>query len=153
MKYSASTGGFYAPAIHGDNIPADAVEIPAERHAELLAGQSSGKRIIPDASGRPILADPPPPTEAEIVAALTAVVQAHLDDTARQRSYDGILSLCSYATSTAPRFAAEGRAGVAWRDAVWATCYAIMDDVTAGNRPIPTAAELLAELPAFAWPA
>jgi hypothetical protein len=61
MFYSAQTRGFYDPAIHGDNIPADAVEITAEQHAALLEGQSQGKVIAADANGHPILQDPPPP--------------------------------------------------------------------------------------------
>lgn len=66
MFYSKSTGGFYDAAIHGDNIPADAVEITTEEHAALLAGQGQGKRIVADAQGRPMLADPPAPTIGEI---------------------------------------------------------------------------------------
>lgn len=66
MKYSKSTGGFYDAAIHGNNIPADAVEITAEEHAALLEGQSNGKRIVADAGGYPVLADQPAPTTAEI---------------------------------------------------------------------------------------
>ena len=66
MFYSAQTGGFYARAIHGDNIPADAVEISAEEHAALIEGQSQGKRIVADDNGFPILVDPPKPTSAEI---------------------------------------------------------------------------------------
>lgn len=66
MFYSAKTGGFYASEIHGDNIPIDAVEITAERHAALIEGQSQGKRIVADASGFPVLQDPPPPTAIEM---------------------------------------------------------------------------------------
>lgn len=66
MFYSKSTSGFYDAAIHGDTIPVDAVEITAEHHAALLAGQSMGKRIISDANGSPVLADPLPPTAAEL---------------------------------------------------------------------------------------
>ena len=62
MFYSKSTGGFYTPEIHGSAIPADAVEITQEQHAALLDGQSQGQRIVADANGRPVLADPPPPT-------------------------------------------------------------------------------------------
>lgn len=151
MLYSKSTRGFYDPAIHGAAVPADTVEISAERHAELLAGQSDGKQIEADGDGFPMLADPLPPTEAEVVAAMTAAVQRHLDDTAKTRGYDGILSLCTYASSTTPRFAAEGQAGVDWRDGVWSKCYEVLDAVKAGSRPTPTAAELIAELPTITW--
>lgn len=66
MKYAKSTNGFYDEAIHGDSIPADAVEITIEEHAALLEGQSHGKRIVADANGFPVLSDPPAPTAAEI---------------------------------------------------------------------------------------
>ena len=97
-----------------------------------------------------VVAQPPGP--AEIVAQLTRAVQVHLDATARQRGYDGILSCASYATSGNARFAAEGQACVMWRDAVWSACYAIMAEVQSGTRPVPAAPELIAELPAMVWP-
>ena len=88
----------------------------------------------------------------EILADMRQAIQDHLDTKPKERLYDGILSLCTYATSTDPKFAAEGQAGVAWRDACWAKGYEIMDEVLAGNREIPTVEELLAELPVFRWP-
>ncbi|MEW5893393.1 MAG: DUF4376 domain-containing protein [Pseudomonadota bacterium] len=74
MKYAKSTNGFYDEAIHGNNTPADAVEITNEEHAALLAGQSIGKRIVADAEGRPMLADPPAPTFDELKAAKNAEI-------------------------------------------------------------------------------
>lgn len=53
--YSKSTGGFYDNQIH-NVLPEDAVEITAEYHATLLAGQAQGKTIMPGKDGKPVLA-------------------------------------------------------------------------------------------------
>jgi hypothetical protein len=90
----------------------------------------------------------PSPTQADYVN----TIQGHLDDVARTRNYDGIMSLCTYATSKHPKFSVEGQAGVDWRDACWAHGYAVMADVYAGRRPAPTIEELIDELPAMIWP-
>ena len=150
--YAQSTGGFYSAEIHGVGIPGDAVQIESEQHTSLLAAQAAGKRIVPDANGRPILQDPPPPTPEQIIAQYTAAVQKHLDDFAKARGYDGILSAATYAASTVPKFAAEGQYAVEARDATWAKCYEILAAVEAGSRLIPTLDELLAELPVLTWP-
>ena len=152
MFYSKSTGGFYTREIHGDNIPADAVEITEAEHAALIEGQSMGKVIVADENGRPILQDPPPPTTEQIIAKYTAAVQKHLDDFARTLGYDGILSAATYATSTVPKFKAEGQYAVEARDATWAKCYEVLAAVKAGSHPMPTLDELLAELPVLTWP-
>lgn len=67
MFYSKSTGGFYSRKIHGDKIPADAVEITPEQHAVLLQGQSEGKLIVADENSHPILVDPPATPTAELL--------------------------------------------------------------------------------------
>jgi hypothetical protein len=90
--------------------------------------------------------------EAATVASFTSAIQAHLDSKAQERNYDGILSLCTYATSANPKFSAEGQAGVLWRDAVWAKGYEVMAEVKAGTRSVPTIEELISELPLFEWP-
>ena len=96
--------------------------------------------------------EPYVPTPEEQLAAFTAAIQARLDDFARTRNYDDILSAASYATSTMAKFKTEGQYAVEARDATWAKGYVIMDDVLAGRRPMPTLEEVLAELPALSWP-
>ena len=61
---SKSTRGFYTTEIHGENMPADAVEISDEYHAELIEGQSQGK-IIDWSGDVPVVVDPPPLTMPE----------------------------------------------------------------------------------------
>lgn len=87
--------------------------------------------------------------QSEIVSA----TQKRLDDFARTRNYDGILSLCTYATSAAPKFQTEGQYGVTCRDATWAALYQVMAEVEAGNLPMPTGyADIEPDLPALVWP-
>ena len=57
--YSKSTGGFYDTTIH-TTWPEDVVEITAEYHATLLAGQAQGKTIMPGKDGKPLLTVPAP---------------------------------------------------------------------------------------------
>ena len=96
--------------------------------------------------------DFPNTPQVPTVAEYTSSVQNHLDTEAKTRNYDGILSACTYAGSSVPKFAAEGQACVLWRDSVWASCYAILEEVQAGQRQPPTVPELLALLPVIAWP-
>jgi hypothetical protein len=131
----------------GEPIPFTASVYDSEPHGRDLYNRAAASEFGPVA---PYV--PPVPTQEATLNAMTSAIQEHLDNKARERRYDGILSLCTYATSTNPKFAAEGQAGVNWRDAVWATAYTIMDEVLGGNREVPSVEELLAELPVFKWP-
>lgn len=82
---------------------------------------------------------------------VTLRVQSILDTFARSKGYDNIVSAASYAASTVPQFAAEAARAVLMRDNMWAACYAIMEAVKAGTRPLPTVEEVIAELPALTW--
>lgn len=93
----------------------------------------------------------PAPAE-HVIACVQAAVQRRLDDFARTRNYDGILSAATYATSAVPKFAAEGQCAVQARDATWAACYAIMGEVQGGQRAMPTIEQVLSELPTLEWP-
>lgn len=79
--------------------------------------------------------------------------QKRLDDFAKTRNYDSILSACTYATSSVPKFQAEGQYCVVARDETWATLYTILAEVEAGVYPMPTSfADIEPELPALVWP-
>lgn len=65
MLYSPSTGGFYRRDIHGDRVPADVVEISAERHGELVDARSEGAAIETGEDGLPIIRWPAPPSLEE----------------------------------------------------------------------------------------
>lgn len=154
MLYSPSKNGFYNREVHGDSIPADAVEITPEQHAALLAGQSAGKRITADANGFPVLQDPPQPTPEQILSSIAAAVQAHMDAAAQAAGYDDVKSAVTYAEEPAvPKFQNEGRAFRAWRSRVWALCYQLLAEVQAGSRPPLTAEEVIAQLPPLELPA
>jgi hypothetical protein len=95
---------------------------------------------------------PPEPTLSQIKQSLINAIQSYLDKEAQAHFYDGILSLCSYATSTNLKFGPEGQAGVVWRDDCWSVGYAVLAECEAGTRAIPTVDELLAEMPVMVWP-
>ena len=94
------------------------------------------------------------PDTGELVQSITDATQKRLDDFAKTRNYDGILSACTYATSTVPKFAAEGQYCVNARDNTWAALYTIMAEVEAETRPMPTGyADIEPLLPVLTWPA
>lgn len=72
--WSAKENGFYPESMKElyetsrDGWPEDAVEISAEDYNALFAGQSAGKVITPGDDGRPVLTDPAPPTDEELIA-------------------------------------------------------------------------------------
>lgn len=79
-------------------------------------------------------------------------VQDRLDAFARTRNFDGILSACTYATSSVPNFQEDGQRAVDLRDATWAKTYEILAEVQAGERAIPASYEAIEpELPTLSW--
>ena len=96
----------------------------------------------------------PEPTPEELEARYSGLAQAALDDFARTRKYDGIMSACSYANSTDPTFAEEAQYCIALRDETWRKGYEILDKVRSGEMPLPTEEEFLAMLPTAdaEWP-
>lgn len=87
MKYSASSNGFFRLDVHGTAIPPDAVEITADEYEALLAGQSAGKLIVADDTGRPVLRDPPKPALDVRQAAAWESIKAERDRRTQSGGY------------------------------------------------------------------
>lgn len=80
-------------------------------------------------------------------------IQARLDNFAKTRNYQGILSACSYVNSSVPRFAADAAYCVSARDNTWDTLHTLLAEVQAETRVIPeTVQGVLDILPTLAWP-
>jgi hypothetical protein len=120
--------------------------------AELVAGQWQYKWRV-DALSPAQIAENIEAKNRSIRQEITTSTQQRLDEFAQTRGYDGVLSLCTYATSANPKFRQEGLYGVEARDATWAKLYEILAEVEAGARPVPSGyAEIEPELPALVWP-
>jgi hypothetical protein len=83
---------------------------------------------------------------ADVQARGELIAQQHLDAQAQAAGYDNIISACSYASAPNP-YQTEGISFVKWRGECWVACYALMQEVQAGTREMPTVGELLAALP------
>lgn len=78
--------------------------------------------------------------------------QARLDAFANSRNYDGIMSACTYATSSFQKFADEGKASVIARDSTWVKLYELFAEVQSGVRPMPLSySEIEILLPTLSW--
>ena len=83
-------------------------------------------------------------------AELTERVQQRLDDFAKTRGYDSILTAATYATSTNPTFAAEGQYAVEARDATWAKAFELLAGYLERGE-FPDWPETAKALPKLAW--
>lgn len=121
--------------------------------ADLGDDAAQYESLIAEVAATYVPPAPEPLTPEQLQAMVVQATQARLDDFARTRNYDGILSACTYATSSVPKFAEEGQYAVQVRDATWAALYALLAEVQAGTRPAPASfADVQPLLPALEWP-
>lgn len=142
-----------------NGLVADLWEVPAlDCFGEGVVLVEVPDHVVIGAAYNPKAGFTNPPEQAaalqqQVISAFTTAIQQRLDEFARERHYDNILSACTYATSTVAKFKAEGQACVNLRDATWAAAYDILSKVQAGKRPMPTSiADIEADLPALVWP-
>lgn len=142
-------------AIITDGVVANIIEAEAE-FADSIGAIGAQESCIGDLWDGEVFSKAPPPAldPIKVQADIVTATQAMLDDFAKTRNYDSIMSAATYATSTVPKFAAEGQYAVDARDQTWSALYTLMGEVLAGTRPMPTGfAEVAPLLPALAWPA
>lgn len=90
---------------------------------------------------------PTPPAEW-LIERFRSAIQTWMDGEAVKLGYDNVLSACSYINTGNPKFDAEGEGFRAWRSAVWARGYELIDEVISGQREIPDdPADVIALLP------
>lgn len=91
--------------------------------------------------------------DQRLLGGIVDATQKRLDDFARTRNYDGILSATTYSDSLVQKFRDEGQYCLAKRDATWAKLYEMLAEVEAGTRPKPTSfADVEPDLPVLEWP-
>ncbi len=84
---------------------------------------------------------------------IVGATQNRLDEFARTRGYDSILSACTYINSSITKFQYEAQYCVRARDETWASLHQILAEVVAGKRPIPEGyQDIEQDLPTLAWP-
>lgn len=133
-------------------VPGGCLEIaPPEVPAGQYAAAEAGAWVLRDIPLEPEAPQPEPLTAEQRIAALLRHVDAHLNAGAAIRRYDSIVTASLRAGYPGP-FHDEGVAFATWMDATYARCYEILAQWEAGEIAEPTAAELIAMLPALGLP-
>ena len=81
----------------------------------------------------------------------SAAVQNLLDSTAKEKGYDSIISMTSYANSSNAKWAGEATAAITWRDACWNESLVQMGTYLATGK-LPSKGDFLAAMPTPVWP-
>ena len=92
-----------------------------------------------------------PPTPQELLKAIEAAIEKHMDEVAQTKKYDNRDSCRLYAGYVNP-FQDEAIAFGQWVSACWVASNQAQADIENGLRTIPTPEESIAELPVMGWP-
>jgi len=92
----------------------------------------------------------PPPSSEQAIEEFTKCIQGRLDKFAQFLGYDNITSACTYAASSNPTFADEGKNYLKVRDEIWTKAVETINNIKSKKLPVPESGQkLLDELP---WP-
>ncbi len=79
--------------------------------------------------------------------------QERLDNFAKGRGYDNIMSACTYSGSNIEKFSIEGNYAMSIRDSTWDYLYKLLEDIKSGLKNKPTSFEDIENiLPVLQWP-
>lgn len=87
--------------------------------------------------------------QTALVKQLESAVDQHIDSICKTKGYDNANSISKYMARPSSAWYAECIALGDWIDACWLHCHSVLNDVSSGNRNVPTVEELVAELPVF----
>ncbi len=120
--------------------------------AEILGWASGTWRVITEDEAHDLQKPSPEEARAAMQQAFTAAIQERLDAFAQTRMWDDAASCALRVSSPVPQYALEARYMLDSMDYAWSIGTNILNAVLAGERPMPTLEEVMAELPELAWP-
>jgi hypothetical protein len=149
MKYTTLDANglptaFYSDDIH-KNIPTDAIEITDEQWLECI--NNSGARQFVNGV---LIAYVSPITQEQLLKAIEAAIEKHMDEVAQSKKYDNRDSCRLYAGYINP-FQSEAIAFGQWVAACWEVVITAQAGIIAGTRTIPTPEAAVLELPVIVW--
>lgn len=108
---------------------------------------------IPKVAGVPnTVADVDPLAFQKVTSMARDLIGKALDDFAKTRGYDNIVSLCSYKDDPDVQQDAEARRGIDLRSQCWVNIRKYEQDVVAGVVPVPRyEADILGVIPVLSW--
>lgn len=132
-------------------------KVQSEEILSLINTSGSGT-FVPPIQSIPVGVPPDSVLVGEVATpemikdSIIKAAQHSLDDFAKQKGYDSLLSATSYANSSIPSFMEDAKRAILLRDQTWAKLYEIMDEVKNGTRPMPESFETIkSELPDLRW--
>lgn len=75
----------------------------------------------------------------------------HMNSQVAFRDYDNITTACTWKDASDPQWAAESQQAAAFREQCFKVSYQIENAVVAGQQPVPTREEYIAQLPTLGW--
>lgn len=129
------------------------VDIVESDLAEAVRTVTSGAECTLYYAGddMPVFEPTPEQQQAALVKSYDEALTAHFNRVAGERNYDSLVTATMRAGYEGP-FKAEALAFAQWMDGCNIAGYALIAEVMAGTKPLPTIEEYLSSLPPMVWP-